>query len=73
MNYFIKYYEKSRIIESEAAMRKRYIYAITLIILSVSIWAGYYLYLEYRPVSYQNGTFVEVPESMMEEEKELSV
>lgn len=54
-------------------MRKKYIYAMTLIILSVGIWAGYYLYLTHRQVSYQNGTFVEVPGFMMEEEKELSV
>lgn len=42
-------------------MRKNYVYAITLILLSLFLWAGYYLYLEYKPVVYQNGTFVELP------------
>ena len=67
---FIKYYRKT--MESEIVMRKKYIYAITLVVLSISIWAGYYLYLENRPVSYKNGTFVEIPKNLTEELKELS-
>ena len=58
--------------ERETVMRKKYIYAITLLVLSISIWAGYYLYLEYRPVSYKNGTFVEIPKNFSGELKELS-
>ena len=57
--------------ESETVMRKNYIYAITLVVLSISIWIGYYLYLEYKPVSYKNGTFVEVPKHISMEIKEL--
>ena len=54
-------------------MRKNYIYAITLVVLSISIWIGYYLYLEYKQVSYKNGTFVEVPKHISRDLKELSV
>ena len=70
MVLFIKYYRKT--MESESVMRKKYIYAITLVVLSISIWAGYYLYLEYKPISYRNGTFVEVPTDISEELKELA-
>jgi hypothetical protein len=42
-------------------MRKNYVYAITLVLLSVFLWLGYYLYLESKPVVYKNGTFVELP------------
>jgi len=42
-------------------MRKNYVYAITLVLLSLFLWAGYYLYLEYKPVVYRNGIFVEIP------------
>ena len=52
-------------------MRKNYVYAITLIILSLFLWIGYYLYLEYRPVNYTNGTFVELPVKNSEETVEL--
>ena len=45
-------------------MRKKYIYAITLVVCSLCLWMGYYLYLECRPVSYQNGTFVELPSNI---------
>ena len=48
-------------------MRKHYIYAITMIIIVLSLWTGYYLYLQHQPVVYENGTFVEVP---MEKTKE---
>lgn len=41
-------------------MRKHYIYAITLLILSLTVWIGYYFYMEYRPVQHKYGTFVEV-------------
>lgn len=44
-------------------MRKNYVYAITLILLSLFLWAACYLYLEYKPVVYQNGTFVECPDT----------
>ena len=42
-------------------MRKNYVYAIALILLSIFLWLGYYLYLESKPVVYKNGTFVELP------------
>lgn len=53
-------------------MKKNYVYAITLIVLTLFLWVGYYLYLEYRPVDYQNGTFVEVPGVMTGNIKEIS-
>ena len=53
-------------------MRKNYVYAITLLILSVTVWLSYYFYLEYRPEEYKNGTFVELPDDSMEEFRELS-
>ncbi len=52
-------------------MRKRYIYAITMIIMVLFLWTGYYLYLQHQPVVYENGTFVEVPVEKTEEEMEL--
>lgn len=52
-------------------MRKNYVYAITLVLLSLVLWVGYYLYLEYKPVVYKNGTFVEVPQETQEEVLEL--
>lgn len=39
-------------------MRKNYIYAITLVFMLLLLWAGYYLYLEYTPVVYQNGILI---------------
>lgn len=62
---------KIKIREREDLMRKKYIYAITLILCSLCLWIGYYFYLEYRPVSYQNGTFVEIPSSTENKELEL--
>lgn len=53
-------------------MRKNYVYAITLILMSVFLWLGYYLYMEYRPITYENGTFVELPTEKNEEVWELS-
>ena len=53
-------------------MRRNYIYAIAILMMSLAIWFGYYLYLEYKPVSYKNGTFVEVPKHISMEIKELS-
>jgi hypothetical protein len=53
-------------------MQKKYVYAITLVILSLTMWIGYYSYLEYRPQEYKNGTFVEAPCESMEEILELS-
>ena len=53
-------------------MKRSYLYAITLIVLTLFLWAGYYLYLEYRPIEYKNGTFVEVPKVMNENQKERS-
>ncbi|MBQ8857131.1 MAG: hypothetical protein IJ024_03180 [Lachnospiraceae bacterium] len=53
-------------------MRKNYIYAVTLVILSLVVWLSYYLYLEYRPIEYKNGTFVELPKEMICEEWELT-
>ena len=53
-------------------LRKNYVYALTLVILSVTVWISYYFYLEYRPEEYKNGTFVEVPYDRVEEVLELS-
>lgn len=53
-------------------MRKNYLYAVTILILSLFIWFGYYLYLEYRPIEYKNGTLVELPKDIQCEEWELS-
>lgn len=53
-------------------MRRNYIYAITLVVLSLMIWFGYYFYLELRPVEYKYGTFVELPQEVIFEEWELS-
>lgn len=53
-------------------MRKNYLYAVTILILSLFIWFGYYLYLEYRPVEYKNGTLVELPQEILYDELELS-
>ena len=39
-------------------MRKNYVYAITLLLMVLFLWAGYYLYLEYNPVVYQNGILI---------------
>ena len=53
-------------------MRKNYVYAITLILMALFLWAGYYFYMEYRPVEYENGTLVEIPTQRNNEEWELS-
>lgn len=53
-------------------MRKNYVYAITLLLTALFLWVGYYLYLEYRPVVYKNGTLVELPKEVICEEWELS-
>lgn len=53
-------------------MRKNYLYAITLVILSLTVWLSYYFYLEYRPEEYKNGTFVELPQEIVNEEWELA-
>ena len=52
-------------------MRKHYIYAVTMIIIVLSLWAGYYLYLQHQPVVYENGTFVEVPVEITKEVMEF--
>ena len=53
-------------------MRKNYVYAIAIVMMSLVIWFGYYLYLEYRPTEYKNGTLVELPEESWQEEIKLS-
>lgn len=53
-------------------MRKNYVYAITMIIFVLFLWAGYYLYLQYQPVVYENGTFVELPMEKREDTMELN-
>lgn len=52
-------------------MRKNHIYAITMILLVLVLWAGYYLYLQYQPVVYENGTFVEFPVENVKDITEL--
>ncbi len=39
-------------------MRKKDIYVLMMILMVLLVWAAYALYLEYRPVVYQNGVFV---------------
>ena len=53
-------------------MRKRYVYAVTLVLMSLFLWAGYYLYLKNRPTVYKNGTLVELPLEFVQEKWELS-
>lgn len=53
-------------------MRRNYLYALTIVILSLFVWVSYYLYLEYRPIEYKNGTFVELPKEIICEEWELT-
>lgn len=43
-------------------MRKNYVYAAALLLLSLLLWLGLTLYTDYRPREYRNGTFVELPE-----------
>ena len=52
-------------------MRKNYIYAIAVVMMTLAIWFGYYLYLEYRTMEYKSGTLVELPKELWQEEKEL--
>lgn len=53
-------------------MRKNYIYVLTIVMLLLFVWLSYYIYLEYRPVEYKNGTLVELPKELQWEEWELS-
>ena len=53
-------------------MRRNYLYALTIVILSLFVWVSYYLYLEYRPIEYKNGTLVELPKEIICEEWELT-
>ncbi len=43
-------------------MRKSYAYVVTLLLLILLAWAGYYIYTAAAPKEYENGTFVELPE-----------
>ena len=52
-------------------MRKHYIYAITMILVVLSLWTGYYLYSQNQTKVYENGTFVEVPLEKTREAMEL--
>lgn len=52
-------------------MRRNYLYALTIVILSLTVWLSYYFYLEYRPIEYKNGTLVELPKDFLREEWEL--
>ena len=52
-------------------MRKNYVYAITMILFVLFLWAGYYLYLQNQPVVYENGTFVEFPVENVKDVTEL--
>ena len=52
-------------------MRKNYIYAITILLMSLFLWVGYYLYLENRPTVYKNGTLVELPMEFLQDERML--
>ena len=53
-------------------MRRSYVYAVMILMMSLVIWFGYYLYMEYRPMEYKSGTLVELPMELWSEEKELS-
>lgn len=52
-------------------MRKNYVYAITILLMSLFLWVGYYIYLESRPIVYKNGTLVELPLELIQDEREL--
>ena len=53
-------------------MRKSYFYVVLAVLISFLFGAGSYLYLEYRPVEYKNGTFVEVLPDSYGEMRELA-
>ena len=53
-------------------MRKSYFYVVLAVIISFLFLAGYYLYLEYRPAEYKNGTFVEALPDSFEEVREFA-
>ena len=53
-------------------MRKSYFYAVLAVITLSLFFVGYYLYLEYRPVEYKNGTFVEALPDSFEGVRELA-
>lgn len=52
-------------------MKKNDVYAAVLMLMSLLLWLGIYVYMEYRPAEYHNGTLVELPERT-EEERELT-
>lgn len=47
-------------------MKKNYLYAAVLVIMSLLLGLGCFLYMEYRPSEYENGIFVELPEEIGE-------
>lgn len=53
-------------------MRKSYFYVALAMIITSLFFIGYYLYLEYRPVEYKNGTFVEALPDSFEEVRKLA-
>lgn len=53
-------------------MRKNYVYAIALVFLALFLGIGYYFYMEYRFVEYDNSTFVELPTEINAEGWKLS-
>lgn len=53
-------------------MRKSNFYVLLVVIFSFLFLAGYYLYLEYQPVEYKNGTFVRAVPNALEEVREAA-
>lgn len=52
-------------------MRKHYIYAILLVVLSLAFSLGYYFYFHARTTEYRYGTFVEIPKESSGDIREL--
>ncbi len=52
-------------------LRKYYVYVISLMILTLFFGIGYYLYMEYRPVTYKNSTFVQLPKELTDDMREF--
>ena len=53
-------------------MRKQYLYAVFLAVLALMMWFGSYYYTELRKIEYKNGTLVQVPTEIIEEQWELA-
>lgn len=52
-------------------MKKNYLYAVTIVLVSLTLWIGYCIYCEIHPREYKHGILVELPVQYPEEEKVL--